>query len=70
MSNEVMTLVKDTSLANVISITELILAAKDIVNTQGILYPLFYTAVFYLAMCGVLTLLFRFVEKKLGYYKG
>ncbi len=70
MSNEVMTLVKDTSLANVISITELILAAKDIVNTEAVLYPLFYTAVFYLAMCGVLTLLFRFVEKKLGYYKG
>ena len=70
MSNEVMTLVKDTSLANVISITELILAAKDIVNTEAVLYPLFYTAVFYLAMCGVLTLSFRFVEKKLGYYKG
>ena len=70
MSNEVMTLVKDTSLANVISITEVILAAKEIVNTEAIIYPLFYTAVFYLAMCGVLTLLFRFAEKKLNYYKG
>lgn len=70
MSNEVMTLVKDTSLANVIAITELILAAKDLVNTQAILYPLFYTAVFYLAMCGLVTLVFRFLEKKLGYYKG
>ena len=70
MSNEVMTLVKDTSLANVISIGELILTAKEIVNMNGIIYPLFYTAVFYLAMCGILTLLFRFAEKKLDYYKG
>lgn len=70
MSNEVMTLVKDTSLANVISIGEVILSAKEIVNTEAIIYPLFYTAVFYLAMCGVLTLLFRFAEKKLNYYKG
>lgn len=70
MSNEVMTLVKDTSLANVISIGELILSAREIVNTTGVIYPLFYTAAFYLLMCGVLTLLFRFIEKKLSYYKG
>lgn len=70
MSNEVMTLVKDTSLANVINVAEIIITAKNITNMYGLIYPLFYTGVFYLAMCGLLTLLFRFLEKKLNYYKG
>lgn len=70
MSNEIISLVKDTSLANVIAISEIILVAKDIVATKGIIWPLFYTGVFYLIFSGLLTLLFKFIEKKLNYYKG
>ncbi|MGN0772005.1 MAG: amino acid ABC transporter permease [Christensenellales bacterium] len=69
MSNEVITLVKDTSLANIIGIVEIIMTAKTIVSTKGIIWPLFYTGVFYLVMSGVLTLLFNYIEKKLNYYK-
>lgn len=69
MSNEVITLVKDTSLANIIGIMEIIMTAKSIVSTKGIIWPLFYTGVFYLVMSGVLTLLFNYIEKKLDYYK-
>ncbi len=69
MSNEVITLVKDTSLANIIGIVEIIMSAKEIVATKGIIWPLFYTGVFYLVMCGALTLLFNYIEKKLDYYK-
>lgn len=69
MGNEIITLVKDTSLANVIGIAEIILTAKNIVSTKAIIWPLFYTGVFYLAMCGVLTLLFRYLEKRMNYYK-
>ena len=70
MSNEVITLVKDTSLANIIGIVEIIMTAKTIVSTKGIIWPLFYTGVFYLVMSGVLTILFNYIEKKLDYYKG
>ena len=68
MSNEIITLVKDTSLARVIAVIELIKVAEQIV-TKGIIWPLFFTAVFYLLFSGILTLLFGFVEKKLSYYK-
>ena len=70
MSNEVITLVKDTSLANVIAVGELILSAQNIVKVYAIIWPLFYTAIFYLIFCGVLTLLFNALEKKLNYYRG
>ncbi|MBS7361195.1 MAG: ABC transporter permease subunit, partial [Oscillospiraceae bacterium] len=70
MSNEIITLVKDTSLARVIAVGELIMAAQDIVNVYGLLWPLFYTGVFYLIFCGVLTILFNKLEKKLDYYRG
>ena len=70
MSNEVITLVKDTSLANVIAVGELIMSAKNIVKVYAIIWPLFYTAIFYLIFCGVLTLLFNALEKKLNYYRG
>lgn len=70
MSNEVITLVKDTSLANVIAVGELIMSAQNIVKVYGIIWPLFYTAIFYLIFCGVLTLLFNALEKKLNYYRG
>ena len=70
MSNEVITLVKDTSLANVIAVGELIMSAQNIVKVYAINWPLFYTAIFYLIFCGVLTLLFNALEKKLNYYRG
>lgn len=68
MSNEVITLVKDTALARVIMIPELIQAA-EVYAGYGLMWPLFYTAVFYLALVGILTLLFGFFEKKLNYFK-
>ena len=70
MSNEVITLVKDTSLARVIGIGEVIRAAQDITTQRALLWPLFYTGVFYLLFNGGLTLLFGWAEKKLNYYKG
>lgn len=69
MSNEVITLVKDTSLANVIGIAELIFTAKGIMNKTGQIWPLFYTGIFYLAMCGLVTIAFHFIEKSMNYYK-
>ncbi len=68
MSNEVITLVKDTALARVIMIVELIQAAQNYA-AYGLIWPLFYTAVFYLVFVGVLTLLFGYFEKKLSYYR-
>ena len=70
MSNEFLTLVKDTSLANTIMIYEITWNAKRFMNSAGILWPLFYSGLFYLAFCGILTLLFSYIEKKLNYYKG
>lgn len=70
MGNEIITLVKDTSLARVISVTELVMAAQDIVAVKGIIWPTFYIGAFYLLVSGVLTLLFARIEKKLDYYKG
>ena len=69
MSNEVITLVKDTSLARVIAVEEIIFAAQGIVNSYALIWPLFYSGAFYLIFVGILTLLFRFAEKKLSYYK-
>ena len=68
MSNEIITLVKDTALARVIMIVEIIQAAQNYAG-YGLMWPLFYTAVFYLAFVGILTLLFGFFEKKLSYYR-
>lgn len=70
MSNEFLTLVKDTSLANTIMIYEITWNAKRFMNSEHILWPLFYSGVFYLAFCGILTLIFGYIEKKLDYYKG
>lgn len=69
MSNEVITLVKDTSLAKTISIMELIMTGDSYMKSAGIVWPLFYTAVFYLAFVGVLTLLFNYAERKLSYFR-
>ena len=69
MSNEVITLVKDTSLAKTISIMELIMTGESYMKSAGIVWPLFYTAVFYLAFVGILTLLFNYAERKLSYFR-
>ena len=69
MSNEIITLVKDTSLARVIAVGEILKNAEQFTK-QGLIWPIFYTGAFFLLFCGVLTLLFRFIEKKLDYYKG
>ena len=69
MSNEIITLVKDTSLARIIAVTELIKAGESYMKSAGIIWPLFYTAVFYLAFVGILTLLFNYTERKLGYFR-
>ncbi len=69
MSNEIITLVKDTSLARIIAVTELIKAGESYMKSAGIIWPLFYTAVFYLAFVGILTILFNFVERKLSYFR-
>ena len=69
MSNEVITLVKDTSLARVIAVAEIFYVNQDTYLAYGIIWPLFYTAVFFLVFVGALTILFNFLEKKLSYYK-
>ena len=69
MSNEVITLVKDTSLAKTIAIMELIMTGESYMKSAGITWPLFYTAVFYLALVGILTLLFNYAERKLSYFR-
>ena len=69
MSNEVITLVKDTSLARVIAVEEIIFAAQGIVTSYALIWPLFYSGAFYLIFVGILTLIFRAAEKKLSYYK-
>ena len=69
MGNEIITLVKDTSLARVIAVTDLIMAAQEIVRVKAILWPLFYTGAFYLFFSAVLVFVFNKLEKKLDYYK-
>ena len=68
MSNEIITLVKDTSLARVIIVAEILKNAEDF-TAYGLIWPLFYTGVFYLLFVGVLTLLFGWIERKLSFYK-
>lgn len=69
MSNEIITLVKDTSLARIIAVYEIIFMGQSFIKSNGLIWPLFYTAVFYLAFCGILTILFRFAEKKMSYFE-
>lgn len=73
MSNEIITLVKDTSIARVISLQEIIWAGyafmKGSRGYKGLIWPLFFTGVYYLAFNGLLTLLFGQIEKKLGYFR-
>ena len=73
MSNEIITLVKDTSLSRIIALQEIIWAGQAFLKgTQGIsgaIWPLFFTGIYYLIFSGVLTLLFGYIEKKLDYFK-
>lgn len=68
MSNEIITLVKDTSLARTIMVYEVIWAGQQFIKSDGLLWPLFYTGVFYLVFCGLLTIVFGQIEKKLSYF--
>ena len=69
MSNEIITLVKDTSLARIIAAYELTFAGYSFMKSDGLTWPLFYTGVFYLAFVGILTLLFGYIERKLDYFR-
>lgn len=69
MSNEIITLVKDTSLARIVAVYEIIWMGQSFIK-KGLIWPLFYTGAFYLIFCGVLTLLFGYLEKKLNYFRG
>lgn len=68
MGNEIITLVKDTSLARVIAVYELIWAGQTFIKSDGIIWPLFMTGVFYLVFSGILTILLAKFEKKLSYF--
>ena len=69
MSNEIITLVKDTALARIIGIYEIVWAGEAFIK-KGLIWPLFYTGVFYLIFSGGLTILFSKLEKKLDYFRG
>jgi len=69
MSNEIITLVKDTSLARIVAITELIRAGEKFMKSDGITWPLFYTMVYYLLFVGLLTIFFNYIERKLDYFR-
>ncbi len=69
MSNEIITLVKDTSLASVAVSIEIIFVAEKLVNKYVILWPLFYAGVFYLMFNGLITFLLGRIERKLDYFK-
>ena len=68
ISNEIITLVKDTSLARVVSVAEIIMSAERFTK-KGLIWPLFSTGLYFLVFNGALTLLFGYIEKKLDYYK-
>lgn len=68
ISNEVITLVKDTALARVIMVVEILKVAENFA-TKALIWPLFYSGAFYLLFVGILTLLFGYLEKRLSYFK-
>lgn len=69
MSNEIITLIKDTALANCIIVCEIIKQAKELAATKAMIWPLFYTGVFYLVFVGLLTIVLGKLEKKLSYFR-
>ena len=70
MSNEIITLIKDTALANCIMVCEIIKNAKELAANEALVWPLFFTGVFYLVFVGLLTILLGKLEKKLDYFRG
>ena len=69
MGNEIITLVKDTSLARVIAVPEIMEKAYNFAGNNGLIWPLFATGIYFLLFCGLLTILFGYIEKKLDYFK-
>lgn len=69
MSNEIITLIKDTALANCIVVCEIIKQAKELAATKAMIWPLFYTGIFYLIFVGILTIVLSKLEKKLSYFR-
>lgn len=69
ISNEIITLVKDTSLARVIAVYEIIWNGQSFIKSSGIIWSLFYTGAFYLIFSGLLSLLFARIEKRLDYFR-
>ena len=69
MSNEIITLVKDTSLARIIAVSELIKVGESFMKSDGLIWPLFYTGVYYLIFVGILTFLFGCIERRLSYFR-
>jgi polar amino acid transport system permease protein len=69
MGNEIITLVKDTSLVRVIAVYEVMWNGQSYIKSSGLIWPLFFTGVYYLAFNGLLTILFGWLEKKLDYFK-
>lgn len=69
MSNEFINLVKDTSLARIIAVYEIIWAGQLFIKSDGLIWPLFMTGAYYLVFSGLLTIMFARIEKKLSYFK-
>ncbi len=69
MGNEIITLVKDTSLARVIAVYEVMWMGQSFIKSDGLIWPMFYTGAFYLLFSGLLTLAFQRAEEKMNYYK-
>jgi len=69
MSNEIITLVKDTSLARIIAVYELTFTGFSFMKSDGLVWPLFYSGVFYLLFVGILTIVFNMIERKLSYFR-
>ena len=69
MGNEVITLVKDTSLVRVIAVYELMWNGQDFIKSEGIIWPMFFTGIYYLLFSGILTIFLGWLEKKMDYFK-
>lgn len=69
MGNEIITLVKDTSLVRVIAVYELMWNGQNFIKSEGIIWPLFFTGIYYLLFSGILTVFLGWLEKKMDYFK-
>ena len=66
--NELLNLIKDTTLARVIAVPEMLMASTEF-TSKGMIYPLFYTTVFFLGATAILTCLLKYFERRLAYYE-